>query len=41
MLLFEIYKKNDLFFMIFQNLDDYLKIANQAKIRLGVTGDKI
>ena len=27
--------------MIFQNLDEYLKIANQAKIRLGVTGDKI
>jgi len=41
MLLHEIYKKNDLFFMILQNLDDYLKIANQAKIRLGVTGDKI
>lgn len=41
MLLHEIYKKNDLFFMILQNLDEYLKIANQAKIRLGVTGDKI
>ncbi len=38
----EIFKKNDLFDLILQNLKFYLQQANESKLKMGITqGEKI
>lgn len=42
MVLQEIFKKNDLFDLILQNLKFYLQQANESKLKMGITqGEKI